>query len=95
MTESTQKLVEGIKAVPADVRNLVLDAAESSAESLANARDRARAALAAAQANLGAAQRAASRTARAADDCVRASPWISIGVAAALAAAIGFLVARR
>jgi len=99
MDAPAHRLVSDMKAVAADIGELMETAACHSTERLASAGERARAALARVQDGLSAAQRAAVGKARAqtqaADDYVHDSPWRFIGAAALLGAAVAFLLTRR
>ena len=99
MNEATQKLAKDVKSVAADTRELMTASAESVADSIVSARDKTRMALADIQEKLFDAKQVAvdevRAKARAADDYVHHSPWVSLGMAALVGVAVGFLLGRR
>jgi ElaB/YqjD/DUF883 family membrane-anchored ribosome-binding protein len=99
MNETTQKLAKDMKSVAADTRELVTAGAECMADSVVSAREKTRMALADIQAKISDAKQVAvdevRAKARAADDYVHDSPWVSLGMAAVVGIAVGFLLGRR
>ncbi len=98
-TEASQRLVSDLKALATDTQDLIKETAEQSGAKIAGAREKARMGLAQAQANVAAARAAvtarARNAARLTDDYVHEHPWGTIGVAALLAFAIGYIAGRR
>ena len=95
MTAAADRLLDDMKTVAGDVRELITLTAEQSADKIVNAREKARFALGRMEEKIAAAQTAARIAATATDSYVRNSPWRSIGAAALLALAVGFLLGRR
>jgi ElaB/YqjD/DUF883 family membrane-anchored ribosome-binding protein len=99
MNETTQKLAKDVKSVAADTRELMTASAECVADSIVSAREKTRMALADIQEKLFDAKQVAvdevRAKARAADDYVHHSPWVSLGMAALVGVAVGFLLGRR
>ena len=99
MTAAAERLVEDMKTVAGDVRELITLTAGQSADTIVSAREKARAAVGRMEEKIAAAQAAAVEKARisaaATNDYVHDSPWRSIGAAALLALAVGFLLGRR
>lgn len=98
-TEASQKLVSDLKTLATDTQDLIKATAEQSGEKIAVAREKARVGLAHAQANMAAAQTAlaerAKEAARVTHDYVHEHPWSTVGAAALLAFAIGYIAGRR
>lgn len=98
-TQASQRLVSDLKTLASDTQDLIKATAEQSGEKIAVAREKARAGLAHAQENIAAAQAAlagrAKDAARVTDNYVHEHPWGTIGVAALLAFAIGYIAGRR
>lgn len=96
---STEKLMEDLRAVVGDAEELLKATASQTGERIAAVRAKAEESLKAAKAGLAEAQAAVVAKTReaalAADEYVRANPWESVGVAAAVGLVIGMLIARR
>ncbi|HZP86548.1 MAG TPA: DUF883 family protein [Burkholderiales bacterium] len=98
-TTTKDKLMDDLRTVAADVEELLRATAGQTGERVAEARARAEESLRAARVRLeetGAelasrAREAASRT----DRYVHDKPWQSMGVAAAMAFLVGYLIGRR
>lgn len=94
---AVQKLVEDVKVLSADARELLRHTAERSGEHLSKVRDRARGTLAAFEARLGPMQHALAERGRHAAQLstrhVREHPWSTLAAAGALALAIAAIVA--
>lgn len=93
------KLMEDLRAVVADVEELLKATANQTGERIAAARAKAQESLKAVKARL-AEERAAvmARTkaaAKAADDHVRENPWKAVGVAVVVGLVFGILATRR
>jgi len=93
------KLMEDLRAVVADAEELLKATASQTGERITAARAKAEESLKAAKARL-AGEKAAviARTkaaAKAADDHVRANPWMAVGIAVAFGLVLGILAARR
>ncbi len=94
--EASQRLVSDLKTLATDTQDVIKETAEQSGAKL---REKARMGLGQAQANVAAAQAAvtarARGAARATADYVHKHPWGTMGVAALLAFAIGYIARRR
>lgn len=92
-----KKLVDDVKILSADARELLRHTAEQSGERLSMVRDRARDTLEAVEARLGPMQHALAERGRQAAEFstrhVRAHPWSTIAAVGALALAIAAMVA--
>ena len=94
-----EKLMEDLRAVIADLEELLKATAKQTGERIAAARAKAEESLKAAKARL-AEEKAAvmaktKAVAKAADDHVRANPWMTVGIVAAIGFVLGILAARR
>ncbi len=93
------KLVEDLKAVVADAEELLKITASQTGERIAAARAKAEESLKAAKVSLAeeeVALMAKTRAAaEAADDFVRANPWMAVGIGALVGLVLGILAARR
>ena len=96
---SREKLMGDLRAVMADAEELLKATASQTGERIAAARVKAEESLKAAKARLLEQEEAAlARTkeaAKAADDYVRANPWMAVGIAAVAGLILGILAARR
>jgi len=92
------KLAEDLKAVVADVEELLKATASQTGERIAAARAKAEESLKAAKARLAEQESAVmaqtKAVAKAADDLVRANPWKALGIVAAAGFVLGLLAAR-
>ena len=93
------KLMEDLRAVVADLEELLKATASQTGERITEARARAEESLKAVKAQL-AEERAAvmaraKAAAKAADDHVRANPWMAVGIAVGVGVVLGILAARR
>ncbi len=93
------KLVEDLKAVVADAEELLKITASQTGERIAAARAKAEESLKEAKVSLAeeeVALMAKTRAAaEAADDFVRANPWMAVGIGALVGLVLGILAARR
>lgn len=96
---TTGKLMDDLRTVVADAEELLKATASQTGERIAAARAKAEESLKSARAGLAAAQAAVvaktKEAAMATDEYVRANPWQSVGVAAAVGVVLGMLIARR
>jgi ElaB/YqjD/DUF883 family membrane-anchored ribosome-binding protein len=94
-----EKLMQDLRALAADVEELLKTTAGLSGQQLAAARVKAEESLRAAKARLATVQASivdrSKVAAKASDDYVRANPWRAVGIAAAVGAVVGVLVSRR
>jgi ElaB/YqjD/DUF883 family membrane-anchored ribosome-binding protein len=94
-----KKLMENFKAVVTDAEELLKATAKQTGERIAAARAKAEESVKVAKARLAvekAAVMAKTRAAaKAADDHVRANPWMAVGIAVAIGLVLGILAARR
>jgi ElaB/YqjD/DUF883 family membrane-anchored ribosome-binding protein len=94
-----EKLMEDLRAVIADLEELLKATAKQTGERIAAARAKVEESLKAAKARL-AEEKAAviaktKATARAADGHVQANPWMAVGIVAAVGFVLSILAARR
>jgi ElaB/YqjD/DUF883 family membrane-anchored ribosome-binding protein len=94
-----EKLMEDLRAVIADLEELLKATAKQTGERIAAARAKAEESLKVAKARL-AEEKAAvmaktKAAAKGADDHVRTNPWMAVGIAAAVGFVLGILAARR
>ncbi len=91
--------MDDLRTVVADAEELLKATASQTGERIAAARAKAEESLKSARAGLAAAQAAVvaktKEAAMATDEYVRANPWQSVGVAAAVGVVLGMLIARR
>ena len=96
---TTEKLMDDLRTVVADAEELLKATASQTGERIAAARAKAEESLKAAKVGLAEAQAVVvaktKEAALATDEYVRANPWESVGVAAAVGLVIGMLIARR
>lgn len=96
---TTEKLMGDLRTVVADAEELLKATASQTGERIAAVRAKAEESLKAAKVGLAEAQAAVvaktKEAALATDEYVRANPWESVGVAAAVGLVIGMLIARR
>ena len=96
---SKEKLMQDLRTLVADADELLKAIANVSGQEIAAARVKVEESLSAAKAGLTVAQASiiakAKLAAKVSDDYVRANPWIAIGIAAAVGAVLGALIARR
>ena len=96
---STDKLVQGFRAVVADAEELLKATANQAGEKVAIARERIQDSLHAAKVKLAEAEDVivlrSRQAARATDDFVRENPWQAVGAAAGVGLVIGLLIGRR
>lgn len=96
---TTEKLMDDLRTVVADAEELLKATASQTGERIAAVRAKAEESLKSAKAGLAEAQAAVvaktKEAALATDEYVRANPWESVGVAAAVGLVIGMLIARR
>ena len=94
-----EQLINDFKVVIADAEALMKASADSGGEKVAELRSRAAQSISAMKERLGDVEhKMVERTkaaAKATDDYVHENPWSSIGVAAGVGLAIGFLLGRR
>jgi ElaB/YqjD/DUF883 family membrane-anchored ribosome-binding protein len=93
------KLVEDLKAVVADAEELLKATASQTGERIAAARAKAEESLKAAKVRLAEEEVAVMAKTRAAagaaDDFVRANPWMAVGIGAVVGLVLGILADRR
>ena len=98
-TASKEKLVADLKLVVADTEELLRATAGQAGEKVTELRGRLEKRLQDAKISLADAQvyatEKAKEAAQATDEFVHAEPWKAIGIAAALALALGVLIGRR
>ena len=96
---TTDKLVEDLRTVMADMEELLKATANQTGERIAAARVKAEESLRVAKTRLAEAQAAVVAKTKVAvkvtDDYVRANPWNAVGIAAAFGFVLGMLAARR
>ena len=96
---SKEKLMQDFRTLVTDADELLKAIANVPGQQIATARLRVEESLNAAKAGLTMAQASivanAKLAAKAGDDYVRANPWSAIGIAAAVGAVVGALIARR
>lgn len=96
---TTEKLMDDLRTVVGDAEELLKATASQTGERIAAARAKAEESLKSARAGLAEAQAVVvaktKEAALATDEYVRANPWESVGVAAAVGLVIGMLIARR
>ena len=96
---TTEKLMDDLRTVVADAEELLKATASQTGERIAAVRAKAEESLKSARAGLAEAQAAVvaktKEAAMATDEYVRANPWQSVGVAAAVGVVLGMLIARR
>ncbi|MDO9372672.1 MAG: DUF883 family protein [Gammaproteobacteria bacterium] len=96
---TTEKLMDDLRTVVGDAEELLKATASQTGERIAAVRAKAEESLKSARAGLAEAQAAVvaktKEAALATDEYVRANPWESVGVAAAVGLVIGMLIARR
>lgn len=96
---NTEKLVQDLRVVVGDAEELLKATAGQAGEAIQKARARAEASLRDAKAGLEAAGQNGSVYAREAvrqvDGQVRAHPYATLGIAAAVGVILGFLIARK
>jgi ElaB/YqjD/DUF883 family membrane-anchored ribosome-binding protein len=98
-TIPTSAIDRDTAAVVKEAQHLLKSLGEQGDAALSSATTRAQDTIEAARRNLGEARQvaidSATRAATSADDYVRANPWQSIGIGAAVGALAGYLLARR
>ncbi len=98
-TVSAEKLMEDLRLVMADAEALLSATAGQAGETIAAARERAQASVAAAKTRIAQAGYAVAgqtrEAAKAADDYVHDNPWTVAGIAAVAGVLIGMLIARK
>ena len=91
--------VDEVRNLIADVEDLIARIADLNDADVATVRSKVMATVQSAKATLAdsadALRRQAQRAASGADDYVRESPWVAVGLAALVGAVVGILVARR
>jgi ElaB/YqjD/DUF883 family membrane-anchored ribosome-binding protein len=91
--------VDEVRNLIADVEDLIARIADLNDADVATMRGKVMATVQSAKATLAdsadALRRQAQRAASGADDYVRGSPWVAVGLAALVGAVVGILVARR
>lgn len=96
---TTEKLMHDLRTVVADAEELLKATASQTGERIAAVRAKAEESLKSAKVGLAEAQATVvaktKEAALATDEYVRANPWESVGVAAAVGLVIGMLIARR
>jgi len=92
MNAPTEKLAGDVRVLASDVEELLRATATQSGEKIAEARTRARAAIANART---AAIEHGRHAANATDQYVRQNPWSAVGISAGIGLLIGLLISRR
>jgi len=95
METTTDKLVQDMKAAVIDAEDLLKATANQGGEQIARIRARAEESLRVAQARIKELTLTAEARVRAADRQVHEHPWTAVGVAAGVAALLGFLLGRK
>lgn len=96
---ATRRLTQNLKAVVADVEELLKATADQTGERIAAARAKAEESLRTAKGRLAEEEAAVmaktKAAAKATEDYARANPWKAMGITAAVGFVLGILVARR
>lgn len=94
-TETSERLMDDLKAVMRDAEELMKATSGQTGEIIGDVRNRLTAAMNAAKSTCHRLEEKTVQAAKATDHCIREHPYESLGVAFGVGMLIGFLVARK